>query len=241
MIFVIPMAGSGLRFAKAGYKPPKMLIQSSGISLFEWAMKSLPLEIADMIIFICLEKDLKNHPELLDLIKNVSHERRYKTIAIPEVTEGQMCTVMKAEELINNEEDLVIYNIDTYFVSKTLRKKLCSAKEENIDGVLGAFRDTSARWSFAKIGPAGFVEETSEKNVISDIALTGLYHFTRGSDFVRIAKRVIENNIRVKNEFYVAPMYNLLIQEGKRFIVDFVDEFWCMGTPEDLQYFEENY
>lgn len=241
MKFVIPMAGRGNRFKIAGYTQPKMLIQSFGLTLFEWAMKSLPLELADQIIFMCLEEHLQKYPEIVSLFKKVAADTPFEVFGIPQVTDGQMRTVLIAESLIDDEEDLVIYNIDTFFVSKTLKKRLSSAKKEALDGVLGAFTSTDSKWSFAKIGQNGYIEKTAEKQVISDIALTGLYHFSRGNDFVRAAKTALSKGLKVNNEYYVAPLYNILIAEGKKYVVDMVDSFWCMGTPEDLQNFEAHY
>jgi len=45
-IFVIPMAGKGQRFIDAGYNIPKYMIKVNGKELFDWALESLPLDIA---------------------------------------------------------------------------------------------------------------------------------------------------------------------------------------------------
>jgi len=54
---------------------------------------------------------------------------------------------------------------------------------------------------------------------------------------------MIEKDIRVNNEFYVCPVYNEAIQDGKQ-IYNFDIEancMWGLGTPEDLNYYLENY
>ena len=51
---------------------------------------------------------------------------------------------------------------------------------------------------------------------------------------------MIEKDIRVNNEFYIAPVYNELIQDGKTLIPFYVERMWGIGTPEDLSYFMEN-
>lgn len=56
MTFIVPMAGRGSRFVKEGYTLPKFMIEVKGKTLFEYSLESLPLEIADKIIFICLEE-----------------------------------------------------------------------------------------------------------------------------------------------------------------------------------------
>jgi hypothetical protein len=51
---------------------------------------------------------------------------------------------------------------------------------------------------------------------------------------------MIKRNIRVKNEFYVAPLYNLFIEEGMKISIQPIDRLWSMGTPDERRYFLEN-
>ena len=80
----------------------------------------------------------------------------------------------------------------------------------------------------------------AEKKPISNIATCGIYWYRKGSDFVKYAKEMIEKDIRVNNEFYIAPVYNELINDGKTLIPFYVHQMWGIGTPEDLKYFLEN-
>ena len=87
----------------------------------------------------------------------------------------------------------------------------------------------------SKTNSRGFVTDVAEKNPISDIATCGIYWYRRGSDFVACAEEMISKNIRVNNEFYIAPVYNELIARGKTLIPFFVHKMHGIGTPEDLQ------
>ena len=54
---------------------------------------------------------------------------------------------------------------------------------------------------------------------------------------------MIQKNLRTNNEFYVAPVYNELIADGK-IIYNYeipTKNMWGIGTPEDLNYYLENY
>lgn len=73
--------------------------------------------------------------------------------------------------------------------------------------------------------------------MISNHALTGLYHFKKAEDFIETAEHHFSNNIRVNNEFYIAPMYNYLIEKGRKFVIDEVSEHFILGTPAELQTF----
>src|SRR3990172_9238674 len=135
MNLVIPMAGRGSRFVEAGYTMPKPLIVCNGKTLLEWSMTSLPVDLVDKIIYVCLKEHLDSFSELERLLKKVSGGKTHKIIPIPEVTSGQMITVMKAKEFIDNNDGLIIYNIDTYFKSSTLEYVLRTAAKNGVDGV----------------------------------------------------------------------------------------------------------
>ena len=48
---------------------------------------------------------------------------------------------------------------------------------------------------------------------------------------------MIKKNIRTNNEFYICPVYNEAIKDGKKIKISPVDEMWGMGTPEELNNF----
>jgi dTDP-glucose pyrophosphorylase len=244
--FVIPMAGRGERFLKAGYKTPKYMVKAGSKTLFEWALEGIPLDLANKLIFICLQEHEEKY-NVTSFIKKTINDKypflndKYIVIFIKKVTRGQAETVLAAKKYINNSTSLVIYNIDSYFSSSRLRQRLISAKNQKIDGILGVFYDNNPKWSFAKINKKGFVSRTTEKNPISNIASTGLYVFTEGMDFVNAVEYALKTGMTTNDEFYIAPLYNILIKQNKKYIVDPVEEFWSLGTPEDLNFFVDNY
>jgi dTDP-glucose pyrophosphorylase len=232
------MAGRGSRFAQVGYSAPKPLIDVRGRPMYAWAMDSLPLALARRVIFICLEEHLAGRALEADI------RRRYAAfdpviIPLGKVTEGQACTVLEARKLIDNDEPLVIYNADTF--CKTRLEQRLRTLPADVDGVLSVFQAPGDKWSFARVDATGRVVETAEKRRISEWATTGLYHFTRGRDFVRHADAMIAANERERGEFYVAPVYNRLIAAGGNVRIDVADEVWVLGTPEDLADFEARY
>jgi dTDP-glucose pyrophosphorylase len=234
MNIIIPMAGRGDRFVKAGVETPKPLIDVLGKPMYAWATDSMPLHAATKLIFICLAEHLGKCGLREDI------QRRYAAhnptiVPIDQVTQGQACTVLLAREIIDTDVPLVIYNADTYCrtgLDETIRK-LGPA----VDGIMGVFRAAGDRWSFARTDESGRVVETAEKRRISDWASTGLYHFTRGRDFVRYADEMIRRNERVNGEFYVAPVYNRMVDQGLDIRLDVAAEAWALGTPEDLKAF----
>jgi len=238
---VIPMAGHGKRFKDAGISKPKFMIEVKNKTLFEWALDSLPLEISRKIIFICLEEHEKEF-RIGKFIKNIMEERfpkiNYELIYIEKTTRGQVETVLHAKQLMDSESPLIIYNIDTHFISTRLKSKILTLKNKNIDGMLGCFTSDDENLSFVELNDKGLVKQVREKEKISSLASTGLYVFSNGRQFIEAAETMIKNDIKVKNEFFVSEIYNILLKSGSRFDIDIAEEFVPFGTPEDIKKFE---
>jgi len=113
-------------------------------------------------------------------------------------------------------------------------------QERDADGGIVTFKATHPKWSFAKVDDSGLVTEVAEKNPISDNATVGYYYWKRGSDFVKYAEQMIEKDIRVNGEFYVCPVFNEAIEDGKQIRTHEARGMWGLGTPEDLEYFVNN-
>jgi hypothetical protein len=52
---------------------------------------------------------------------------------------------------------------------------------------------------------------------------------------------MINENIKVNNEFYVCPVFNTAINNGKKIITFDVSKMWGLGTPEDLNIYLESF
>ena len=114
-----------------------------------------------------------------------------------------------------------------------------SMAADEVDGGILTFEATHPKWSFAKLNEEGFVSEVAEKKPISNSATCGIYYWRQGKDYVKYAERMIQNNTRVNNEFYVCPVFNEAIQDGKIIKTFPANEMWGIGTPEDLKRFLE--
>jgi NDP-sugar pyrophosphorylase family protein len=229
---VMPMAGLGSRFREAGFVTPKPLIDVRGRPMYAWATDSLPLEYSSRLIFILLASQPEFHDLTHDIQKRYSAHRPV-VLSVPELTAGQAITVLRAKELIDNDEPLLIHNADTAFAVD--RDWIEKAHTENLDGALLVFPSQEKRWSFSRADAAGFVEEVREKDAISPWASTGTYWFRRGVDFVSTAESRFHSGKREASEFYVGPLYNDLIAAGARVKNFLISKLYCFGTPEDLK------
>jgi len=233
MKILIPMAGEGSRFAKEGYTFPKPLIDVNGKPMIQTVVENLDFDCE--YIFLVRTEHLEKYSGLIDTLDRITNGK-FKYVPVDGLTEGAACTALLAEEFINNDEDLLIANSDQIIEYEPQNfntlKNLTS-----LDAMVFTFNAVHPKWSFVKTNSRGFVIEVAEKRPISDIATCGIYWYRRGSDFVKYANYMIENNIRVNNEFYIAPVYNELIKDGKTLVPFYVHEMWGIGTPEDLRRF----
>ena len=183
----------------------------------------------------------KSHYEKYNLktvLNNITPD--CEIVQVDGVTEGAACTTLLAKEFINNDQPLLMANSDQ-FVEWDSNEFMYSMVGDNIDGGMLTFRSNHPKWSYAKLNDDGFVTEVQEKNPISDIATVGIYYWAKGSDYVKYAEQMIDNDIRVNNEFYVCPVFNEAIADDKKLKIFDIEKMWGLGTPEDLNYFLENH
>ena len=234
MNVLIPMAGAGSRFAQAGYTFPKPLIEVNSKPMIQVVVDNLNID-AHYVFIVQEEHFYKyNLKQVLNLIKPGCD-----IVTINGITEGAAVTTLLAKEYINNNEPLLIANSDQ-IVEWNSNECLYAFDADEIDGGILTFKATHPKWSYAKIGNDGFVSEVAEKNPISDNATVGIYYWKHGSDYVRYAEDMIEKDIRTNNEFYVCPVFNQAIEDGKKIRVKEIEKMWGIGTPEDLNYYLEN-
>lgn len=235
MNVLIPMAGAGSRFANAGYTFPKPLIEVDGKPMIQVVVENLNIE-ANYIFIV--QKDHYEKYSLQYLLNLIAPN--CTIVQVDRLTEGAACTTLLAKEYINNDYPLLMANSDQ-FVEWSSNECLYAFNADGVDGGILTFKSTHPKWSYAKIGDDGFVSEVAEKKPISDNATVGIYFWTKGSDYVKYAEQMIEKDIRVNNEFYVCPVYNEAVQDGKKIRIKDIKKMWGIGTPEDLNYFLEHY
>ena len=232
---LIPMAGEGSRFAKAGYTFPKPLIDVQGKPMIQVVVENLNMDANFIFVVRKEHREKYNLDSLLKLIAPGC-----QIVETDGLTEGAACTALLTRDLIDNDAPLFFANSDQ-FVEWDSTEFMYKMNETNADGGIVSFTATHPKWSFAKVNDEGLVTEVAEKNPISDIATVGYYYWKHGSDFVKYADQMVEKDIRVNNEFYVCPVFNEAIGDSKEIRTFNVEKMWGLGTPEDLKYYLEHY
>ena len=237
---VVPMAGMGSRFAKAGYELPKPLIPVGGVPMIQLVVSNLRPKCPHRFVFIT-QKAHQEKYGVDKILKSVAPD--CEVITVHGVTQGAACTVLLASEFINSDDPLMIANSDQW-VDMDINDYLDEFNRHPIDGLIMTMTANDPKWSFVKLDEANRITEVIEKKVVSNEATVGIYNYRHGRDFVRAAESMIERDLRVNNEFYVAPAYNQLIEEGQRLgyynIGSEGNGMYGIGIPEDLEAFLQN-
>ncbi|WEK40943.1 MAG: glycosyltransferase family 2 protein [Candidatus Brevundimonas colombiensis] len=233
---LIPMAGRGSRFSDAGYADPKPLIPVAGEPMIKLVIDNLTPPREHRFIFVCQRQHVADY----GLRERLSAwAPGCLIVELDGVTEGAACTVLTAREHIL-DAPLMIANSDQY-VDISIADYLSVQDGEGTRGLIMTMTANDPKWSFVALDADEHVTRVVEKEVISDEATVGIYNFANGSDFVRAAEQMIARDLRVNGEFYVAPVYNQLIEEGAQVRIFNVGSeakgMYGLGTPADLDLF----
>ena len=235
MTAIITMAGMGSRFRKAGYQVPKYMIEAKGKTLFEWSMDSL-LDYNPHIekyVFVVRKEDdssafIREKCKLYGL-------NQVDIIEIDYLTDGQATTCMLAMPYCEKDAPILVYNIDTYVEPHGMKYTDISG-----DGHIPCFHGEGEHWSFVRLDDCGKAVEVREKSRISDNCTIGAYYFSSAGLYQRLYEAYYRDNGRMeKNEKYIAPLYNYMIEKDLQVTISIVpaEKVHVLGTPEELMEF----
>ncbi len=227
---VIPMAGRGKRFLDAGYRTPKPLLEIEGKTMIEYVIDSMRFPGA-RFIFIIREDHVRDY-QINQLLKRIVPDS--EIVVIDRITEGAICTVLLAQHLFENDEEVIIKDSDQ-ILNWIPEHFLDFMRRNNADGGIQTIHTDNPGYSFAKVKEHPKVSQTAEKVMISNHGATGCYYFAKGSELIKYANQMINKNIQTNNEFYVCPVYNQYIEDGKHIVHYPVAEIYGLNTPEEFE------
>ena len=256
MKILIPMAGAGSRF-KGIYDEIKPLIKlqnghiGDNVRMIECVIQNI--NIYGHYIFLCQEEHIKQYNLKMLLPEYLPKNCKVDVISVPKLTEGAACTSLYAKHLINNSEPLLIVNSDQFMewnLQECMNKFLYSYIEEKetkntVDGGILTFQveTKDKKWSYVKMDPlTKKITEVKEKEPISNLATVGVYFWRKGSQYVKYCEQMIQKpQNKVNGEYYIAPVYNEAIEDGLHIIDYQIKKMWGLGTPEDLEKFNNEF
>ena len=236
MIILIPLGGLGTRFSKLGYNLPKPLINVMGKPIIFWLIDNLNIK-EDTLIFIPYNYSLKKY-RFEEQIKKRYPKYNFKFFSLNKNTRGAAETInISLNELNQNDDSILCLDGDNFYTSDVI-------KGWDNKNSITVFNDTSKEpiYSYVKL-KNNFIEEIIEKVKISDNACSGAYGFNSWKMLNSYCKKVIDNNIRQKDEFYTSTVIQEMIKDEIMFEVNYVKEsdYICLGTPLHVRLFCNNF
>lgn len=233
-MILIPMLGNSSRFFNSGYSVPKYELVLGEKTVFEHVLDSFAAYFDTESFTFGVRSDFEAS-EFVHRVATAAGIRSFEILEFHSTTDGQATSVaqMLARSRFNGpEEDLVVFNADSFideFTKPVIPAEVC--------GSLDVFRGEGDHWSFVAPGENSTVLRTTEKQRISDLCSNGLYYFESTDIYELGYQKMVANDDRVNGEFYVAPIYNYLIEEGREVryrLIPSTQTVLC-GTPEEYE------
>jgi NDP-sugar pyrophosphorylase family protein len=232
LTIVIPMGGEGRRFAESGYTFPKPLVEIDGQPMIELVVGNLRPSEPHQFVFVCRKDHIEQYA-IADVLRQVSPNCRIVLMEGP--TAGALCSVLLSMQADDSDKELIVANADQ-IIEFSIDDFLRNARKAFADGSIITFPSTHPKWSYVRVED-DLVVAAAEKRPISPHATAGVYYFSRVRDFLKASESMIIKNAVLRNEFFVCPVYNEYVLQGKRITIYPIPRgsMHSLGTPEDVE------
>lgn len=228
MVVILPVAGKGTRLRPHTHSKPKSLVRVAGRTVLEYVVLGLRNIKVDLVVFVCdenghlIEKYVTEHFPRLPA-RYVEQADRL----------GPAHAVWLAAPYIREGDDVLIVFNDTLFVTDLGRiPELVAGK----DGLIYSKEVEDYRRFGVNVVRDGVIVDMVEKpeQPISRLAQVGLYYLRDGKRLMDAIGESVRQNLKVKGEFYLPPVFKLMMDQGARFGAPEIDEWLDCGKPETL-------
>jgi hypothetical protein len=217
MNVIVPLAGPDFIQAD-GYI--KGLLSLDGKPLIRGALDSRPWACSvrhySFVLYDCQHaRDFADN-YLTQWYKNCS------VVFVSRYTRGAALSALSGVcTLANFSQPLVIDLADIIFTSNSNIKELFQ-KVPSVDGIALFFKSSKSQYSYLVSDVSGFLSAAAEKKVISDQASSGTYIFRNSSVFLMAVVHALENESTqaYNNLFYVCPLFNGIIAQGRKVLLE---------------------
>jgi len=230
MKIIVPVAGRGRRFYPKSAYLPKCLIPVRGRLMIEWALDSIWHAPEDTIVIY----HRTQRPLIVHALRGLLPQANL--VEQTEPPEGPAHTVYQARDSWKNDHDVVVVDCDVYSISHYHRK---GWPDFSGDGSVLTFRCLCPSKSYIKVRK-GYVTTVAEKEVISDLAVGGIYHFRNGDGLHSALRDQLGSAQKIDGEFYLSGAVNNYLRHFPRFLHFPAESFHDLGSPRGVQAFERS-
>lgn len=226
MKIIVPMAGKGSRLRPHTLTIPKPLIPIAGKPIVQRLVEDIAKVVDDKI------------DEIAFIIGDFGQETEHQLIDIAEKLGAkgtiyhQLCPLGTAHAIHcakgSMKGPVIIAFADTLF-------KADFQLDKDSDGVIWVKKveDPSA-FGVVKLDQQGIIKGIVEKpkEFVSDLAIIGIYYFKDADKLINEINHLIDNDIKVANEFQLTNALDSLREKGAKFTLGKVDDWMDCGNKE---------
>jgi NDP-sugar pyrophosphorylase family protein len=237
---IIPMAGEGQRFQDQGYNLPKPLIPVNGVPMVVRTVLDLPL--AYRYVFLVRASHIEEFSIDKELLKYFPEAI---IVSVDKLTSGQASTVRLGGSYLDTEKPVLVAACDsTHIYDQAKHDRML---EKGADCLIWCFRNDSR----VLLNPKayGWIKTVEQKAIgisckmpisdktLLDHAISGFFTFKSAGLMLKYLDKMINDNARINNEFYMDVVPNYMIENNLDVRVFEVEKYIGWGTPEDYNDF----
>lgn len=228
MKIILPVAGKGSRLRPLTFTKPKSLVRVAGKTVLQHVIDGLKKLKVDEYIFVADE----NGPIIQRYI-----EKHYPDLNAVYISQAELLgpahAVFLASPRIKEGDDVLVVFNDTLFMTDLTRIPLLC---RGLDGLIYSKEVENPRRFGVNVMQDNIIVDMVEKpdEPVSKLAQVGMYYLKDGPRFMAYIDKTIQQNLRVKGEFYLPEVFKLMIKDGMRLGAPEIEEWLDCGKPETL-------
>lgn len=245
MQIIIPMTGYGSRFVAAGYKELKPFILIEGRPIIQWIVDGMFPGEKD-ILFVCRKEHLDTIQGMKERLLEIA-----PTATIFEIDDwikkGPVYDVLRASDVINDQEPVIINYCDFYMSWDWQRIKQ-AILDRGCEGCVPCYTGFHPHLLVPKNFYASCLTDDEdnlieirekysfEKDKTKAKHSPGTYYFKSGYLLKKYCQKLVDSGQELNGEYYASMPYNFMVEDGlKVWIPTNIDYFCQWGTPEDMR------
>ncbi|HSH05635.1 MAG TPA: sugar phosphate nucleotidyltransferase [Anaerolineae bacterium] len=229
MKVIIPMGGLGTRMRPHTWSRPKSLLNVAGNTVIGHILDELAEVTTDEVIFVVgykgdeIEAWIREHYPHLN-----AH------FVIQEEALGQAHAIWLCREFLDEQDVMICFGDG---VIKAAYEELGQQPEADAVFLVEEVEDPSS-FGVVALNEAGNIVEFIEKPDDDKyrLAIAGVYWFRDGNYLMRALKRVMEEGLQTKGEYYLADAFQVMLGEGGKLRTQVVSAWLDGGKPENILY-----
>lgn len=223
---VIPVAGVGTRLRPHTHTQPKALIPVAGKPILAHIIDSLKDAGFNDFVFI-----IGYLGDKIQTFVQESYPEIKSTFVIQQVREGIGHAIWMCREFIEGEDEILIALGDTIF---DMDMKDYMQMQHSALGVKKV--EDPRRFGVVELGADGYISRLVEKPAVpvSNLALVGIYKVKEVQALLDALKYNIDHDVRTKGEFQLTDALMHMINQGIKFQVYTVENWFDCGKKDAL-------